>query len=154
MRLLVVRVERPLKSALERLAVETARSISDIARDLILVGLDVQTRGGGVRLAGPAGLVMRPFATLGSLGEEETLSIWIGEELSGEVEEGFKTSLRGAVREALRLGLLRLRPEDVEVLGPFGIVSRPFATVTFPELSERANDALSRLSGSPERRKQ
>jgi len=145
MKLLVVRVERFLKSSLSELAKATGRTLSEVARDLIIVGVDIQLSG-GVKIVGPLG-IERSFAKLGYEGKRGTkLAIWVEDQLIEELET-LGDNLRGVLRETLHVGLLRLRPCDIEFRGPFGVI-RPFATADFPEGSERAKEALKRLQRS------
>lgn len=149
MKLLVVRVESALKSSLEKLSNRTGRSLSEVARDLALVGIDVK-KSGDVVIFGPIG-IKRRFASLSFGGKKEKkLTIWVGEELVKELEKEFSENVRGALREAIHLGLFRFRPEDVEIRGPFGVI-RPFVTVAFSDVSERAREALRRLRSLPEK---
>ncbi|MHA1238425.1 MAG: hypothetical protein ACTSSJ_04160 [Candidatus Odinarchaeia archaeon] len=143
MQLLIIRISRTLKSSLKKLSEETGRSISDVARDLAIIGIDMK-KNGGVEIVGPLGI--RRWFTRLSFGEEkeEKLAIWINEKLKDSLEKEFNLPLRTALREAILLGLLRLLPQDVEIRGVFGII-RPFATVTFPEPSEEVKEAIKRL---------
>jgi len=127
------------------LAKATGRTLSEVARDLIIVGVDIQLSG-GVKIVGPLG-IERSFVKLGYEGKRGTkLAIWVEDPLIEELET-LGDNLRGILRETLHVGLLRLRPWDIEFRGPFGVI-RPFAKANFPEVSESAKEALKRLQGS------
>ncbi|MBC7113082.1 MAG: hypothetical protein H5T34_03555 [Candidatus Methanomethyliales bacterium] len=105
-------------------------------------------RRGGFEIRGPAGLLKRPLAIakLNFDGEDERLTIWIDEDLARELEREFGGNLRSALRQALRLAVLTIEPEDVEITGPLGVVSRPFASIKLPQIEdERAKKALKTL---------
>jgi hypothetical protein len=143
MQLVIVRIEEALKIIVEKLSRHLDRSFSQVARDLALVGIEVQ-QSGGVEIVGPIGM-SRPLAKLSFGGTKQSrLSIWIDEDLEQQLQSTFGGTVRGAFREAVRLGILMLKPEVIEIRGPFGSI-RPFAHVTFPELSEPGKQALQRL---------
>jgi len=62
------------------------------------------------------------------------LTIWIDEDLAKGLEREFGGSLRSALRQALRLAVLAVEPEAVEITGPLGMVSRPFASIEPPQI--------------------
>ena len=140
-----VRIEDWIVSFIKHLAEETGRRISDVARDIIWVGIDIE-KSGGIRIVGPLGL-RRPLASLDLGGRRTRISLWLEEDMMKELKHLFKGNLREAVRETLRLGALAVSRRPVEIVGPFGL-RRPLLTVEYSKLEdERAKKAFKRLKG-------
>jgi len=145
MRFLDVRIESWVKSFIEDLAEKMGRRMSDVARDLAWVGIDIE-KSGGIKIVGPLGLE-RPFASLDLGGSRERLNIWLEEDMIKELKSLFRGNVREAFREALRLGALAVSEEHVKIVGPFGR-EHPLLTITHSELKDkRAKEAFKRLKG-------
>jgi len=146
MKFLDVRIEGWIKSFIEDLAKKTGRKMSDVARDLAWVGIDIE-KSGGIKIVGPLGLE-RPFASLDLGGSRERLNIWLEEDMIKELKSLSGGNVREALREALRLGALAVSGgEHVKIVGPFGR-ERPLLTITHSELRDkRAKEAFKRLKG-------
>lgn len=145
MELLDIRIEGWLKSFIKDLAEKTRRDVSDVARDLAWVGIDIE-KGGGIKIVGPLGL-RRPLAGLDLGGSRERLSIWLEKDMVKELGRLFRGSTREALREVLRLGALAVsNGEGVKISGPFGL-NRPLLTITRSDLrDEKAMEAFRRLN--------
>lgn len=142
-KLIDVRVEGSLKDFIEEVAIRVGRTVSDVARDLVLIGLEV-ARSGGVEIVGPIGL-RRPLARLDFGGNRERLGIWLDEGIASELERVFGGNMRGAARAAMRLGTVAFQPEKVRISGPFGL-ERPFLEVKLSGIRDKkAREALERL---------
>ncbi|MHA1596663.1 MAG: hypothetical protein ACTSWV_03450 [Candidatus Asgardarchaeia archaeon] len=120
--------------------------MSDVARDLAWVGIDIE-KSGGIKIVGPLGLE-RPFASLDLGGRRERLNIWLEEGMIKELKSISGGNVREALRETLRPGALAVSGrENVRIVGPFGR-ERPLLTVTYSELRDkRAKEAFKRLKG-------
>jgi len=138
-----VRIESVLKIFIQELAEKTGTTTSGIARDLAWVGAGV-AKAGGIEVVGPFGL-RRPLARL-DLGESrDRLVIRLEDDLARELERVFRRNVRGALREAIRLGTFAVQPQDLRMRGPLGI-ERPFAELRLPEMrDEKVREALRRL---------
>lgn len=90
-------------------------SISEVAGNLAWIGIGVQEEG-GVEIVGPFGSG-RSLASLDFGGGSERLSVWLGEGLLEQLRSAFEKEVRGAMREALRLGILALKPDAAIVRG-------------------------------------
>ena len=99
--------------------------MSDIARDLEWVGIDIE-KSGGIKIVGPLGLE-RPFASLDLGGSRERLNIWLEEDMIKELKSLSGGNVRKALREALRLGALAVSGgEHVKIVGPL-VVNAPYS---------------------------
>lgn len=141
--LLDIRTESELKNMITNIAEEKKISMSDIARDLMWVGIALQKEG-GLEIKGPFG-GGRPLADIDFGGKDVRLGVRITDRLRKELQENFDEKIRTAAREAIKLGSFLIRPEKVSIEGPFDTV-RPFAEADLPELEDkRARKALDRL---------
>lgn len=145
MKFVDVRIESWVVSFIKDLAEKTGRRISDVARDLLWVGIDIE-KGGGVKIVGPLGL-RRPLPRLNLGGNRTRINLWIEEDMMEELRRLSRGSIRETIREALRLGTLATSEEPVEIVGPFGL-RRPLLTIEYSNLKdERAVKAFKRLKG-------
>jgi len=140
-----VRIESWIVSFIKDLAEKSGRRISDVARDILWVGIDVE-KSGGIRIVGPLGL-RRPLPRLDLGGNRTRINLWLEEDMIEELKRLFGSNVREALRETLRLGALAVSKKPVEIVGPFGL-RRPLLTVEYSKLKdERAKKAFKRLKG-------
>jgi hypothetical protein len=125
---------------------DRSTDMSTVARKLIYIGLGVRKSGGEPEVAGKFGLAFRPFSRVQFEGDRVTFGTQLEEDVANDLEAWFDTSRHGAAREALRLGVIALQHDDLQIKGPFGM-PRPFAEVDLSEqiTDERALEALAEL---------
>lgn len=121
-----IRMEEGLKSVLEDLATKRKLRIGETARELAWIGIGVFEEG-GVTITGPFG-IKRPFSKIDFGGIPTRLTIWLDDELIKTLKQKFKSDIRDAFRQALKLAVFVLDPNKASITGPFGI-SRPFASI-------------------------
>lgn len=89
----------------------------------------------------------RPLAKLRLEGPMERLTIWVDEGLIEKLKGTFGEGPGTAMPEALRLGILAMKPEAITVTGPLGF-RRPLARAGKTIVrDERARQALEKLRG-------
>jgi hypothetical protein len=144
MQFLDVRVEGWIRMFIERAAKRKGVKVSDIFRDLVVLGIDLK-RSGGFEIVGPFGL-RRSLAMLDFGGGADRIGVRLEKNLTKELERVFGDNARSAARQAVRLGILRISPGKVKIRGALFGLERPFAQIKFREpLDEKAKEALSRL---------
>ncbi len=144
--LIDIRIEEWIRNAIDDLSETAGRSKSEIVRDLIWVGIDIQ-RNGGINPEGPLG-VNRKLATLSFGTKTSRIAFRLEDDLLVEVDRTFIGNRRESLRTAIRLGFFILRPEDARFVGPFKGLARPLIKGTAQEMSDsRSQKALKRLQG-------
>jgi len=137
-----IQIEGELKSLIDEYANKSGRSVSEIVKDLAWVGIGAE-KIGGLRVTGPIG-INRPFANFEIGGEPVRISVRLDDAICTALKT-FNTSKREALRNALRLGFIVLKPEQVQITGIFGVL-RPFSEAKTPKIEDRsAKAALERL---------
>lgn len=146
-----LRVESGLRDRVSKLAksVEGDNRPSDMsktAQKLIHVGLALRKSGIEPEFEGPLGIIPRPFASIEFGGEKLTFGTQLSEETLRELTREFSEKKHTSAREALRLGVIALELNELDVTGPLG-GPRPFANVTLEEHfdDERGQAALREL---------
>ncbi|MFW5902834.1 MAG: hypothetical protein ACOCTT_03030 [archaeon] len=112
---IVIRVESGLKKFIQKLSEEQNRSMSEVTRDLIKIGIEAEKEG-GLKITGPYG-TQRPLSTLKFKGEEQRLAIRMNKELINKLKNQFGKETRKSARKAIRLGSLLIKPEQTEIKG-------------------------------------
>ncbi|MFC7137648.1 hypothetical protein ACFQRB_16705 [Halobaculum litoreum] len=120
--------------------------MSTTAQKLIYVGLGMRKSGQEPKFEGPLGMVSRPFAGVNFAGETVSFGTRVSTEVGEELTEVFETKKHPAAREALRVGVIYLQIEELDITGPAQI-KRPFAKLEMedPIDDPRAMDALQEL---------
>lgn len=129
------------------------RDLSKTAEKLIEVGLGIQMadnkNDGGIlpTVSGPFGIIPRPWAEPSFDGEDVRLGTRVDAEVIEELQSAFGVTKHTAAKQALRLGIILINKDELEIRGPFG-VERPFAQINIGEdlHGDRALDALDYLS--------
>jgi len=110
--------------------------LSRTARKLILIGLAFRREGLEPQYEGPLGILPRPFATPTFGGESVTFGTQLESDAYDELQSVFDEKPHTAAREALRLGVIAVQLNQLNLTGPLG-ASRPFATISLDdELSD------------------
>ena len=110
--------------------------LSRTARKLILIGLAFRRDGLEPQYEGPLGVLPRPFATPTFGGDSVTFGTQLETAAYDAVETVFDEKPHTAAREALRLGVIAVQLDQLELTGPLGL-SRPFAEV---DLDDKLTD--------------
>lgn len=143
-----IAVEEWLRGSVEKLAENSGRTISSIARDLIFIGISIENLG-GLTTTGPLG-VKRKLAKMRFPGKETHIALKMEQELADELHQVFHMKTREAFRTALRLGLFYIKPGDEKIVGPYFEIIRPFAETKAPKIKdERGIKAFQRLESIP-----
>lgn len=106
--------------------------LSRTARKLILIGLAFRREGLEPQYEGPLGILPRPFATPTFGGDSVTFGTQLEADASDDLQAVFDEKPHTAAREALRLGVIAVQLNQLELTGPLGI-QRPFADVTLED---------------------
>ncbi|ELZ88789.1 hypothetical protein C453_00960 [Haloferax elongans ATCC BAA-1513] len=114
--------------------------LSKTAQRLIRVGLALRKSGIEPEFEGPFGLIKRPFATIKFGGETVTFGTQLTANVIEELTVSFTEKKHTAAREALRLGIIAVYLNDLDITGPLG-GPRPFSNVN---LSEHFDDEYGR----------
>jgi hypothetical protein len=143
MRILVIRVDKSLKTLLQEIADKTGRTLSDLVRDFIAVGIGYAEEG-KVFLKGAFGL-NRAFSKLPIDDERARLSIWVNEEQIKRSMIAFNTTRHSAIRQAIRLGFFMFQSEYLKVSSDKDevLILKLFRITNLKD--ETANTALNRL---------
>lgn len=143
-----LRVESRLRDRVAELAkrVEGDSRPSDLsktAQKLIHVGLALRKSGVEPEIEGPFGVISRPFASIEFGGEKVTFGTQLTTDVIEELQGAFTNKKHTAAREALRLGIIAVYLNKLDITGPLG-GPRPFADVNVSEHfeDERGRDAL------------
>ena len=145
MPILDIWIEENLKSCVNTLATRNrpGKSLSEVTRDLILVGIDLAGQG-DLEITGILG-TRRPFAEISFGGPPARLGLRVDQDFVQNLEASFELPARTAARNAIRLGLTALAPGEVGIVGPGGL-RRPLASFELPEIrGQEAKEALERL---------
>lgn len=126
-----LRVESGLQETVAELAALSEgdtrpTDLSRTARKLILIGLAFRRDGLEPQYEGPLGILPRPFATPTFGGDSVTFGTQLEIAAFEELQTAFDEKPHTAAREALRLGVMAVQLDQVELTGPLGI-PRPFA---------------------------
>jgi len=110
--------------------------LSRTARKLILIGLAFRREGLEPQYEGPLGVLPRPFATPTFGGESVTFGTQLETDAYDDLQGVFEEKPHTAAREALRLGIIAVQLDQLNLTGPLG-TARPFAKVSLDdELSD------------------
>jgi len=143
-----IRVEPWIRTAIDELAQAAGRTVSNITRDLIYVGIAVECEEELLE-NWPHGS-RKTLARFRSQEMTERLSFRLADELQKELIDIFGTSSREAFRIAMRLGLITLDPKDPKIVGPFIGFATPQTKFTIPKINDkRGFQALRRLKSIP-----
>ena len=102
----------------------------------ILIGLAFRREGLEPQYEGPLGVLPRPFATPTFGGESVTFGTQLETDAYDDLQSVFEEKPHTAAREALRLGIIAVQLDQLNLTGPLG-TARPFAKVSLDdELSD------------------
>lgn len=138
-----LRMGAELKAAVERasehlLGDTRPTDLSTTAQKLILVGLGARQAGIEPEIRGPLGVLSRPFARASFDGETVTMGTQLDTETIDQLEEAFVEKKHTAARRALRLGVIMVQADELDIEGPFG-GPRPFAEIHMPDQIDRSD---------------
>ena len=138
------RIQKELKSLINKLAEKSGWSISEVASELAWLGIGIKMEG-GIEIVGPFGL-KRPFSIWSFGGKKARLTLWIGQELVETLKKIYNESLRSNLREAIQLGTIAFQPKEVRIKGAVLGIDRKLASVDIPKIKEkRAKTAFKKL---------
>jgi len=128
-----LRLESGLKEAVSKISQSVEgdtrpTDLSKTAQKLIIIGIGAEKSGIQGKVVGPFGILPRPFATASFGGEKVTMGTQLTEDNIEDLKEIFENKKHTAAREALRLGVIMVQAEELDVEGPLG-GPRPFAEI-------------------------
>lgn len=143
MRLITLRLERILKELIQKLADDAQKSLSEIVRDLIDLGIGYHQEA-PITMQGAFG-ISRSFSKL-SYGDEGTrMSLYLEKEQIEAVVGTFENTENGSIREAIRLGFIMLHADSVKFKNPYAEI-QPFIAFKIKNLkNHRAQKAQENL---------
>jgi len=128
-----LRLESGLKDMVSKIAQAVEgdtrpTDLSKTAQKLIIVGIGGEKAGIQGKVVGPLGILPRPFATASFGGDKVTMGTQLTEADIEELKRVFQNKKHTAAREALRLGVIIVQADELDVEGPLG-TARPFAKI-------------------------
>jgi len=117
--------------------------LSKTAQKLIHIGVALRKSGLEPDIEGPFGVIKRPFASIEFGGDTVSFGTQLTADMIDELTALFTEQKHPAAREALRLGVIAVYLNDLDITGPLG-GPRPFAQVDISEHfdDERGQTAL------------
>lgn len=138
-----LRLGAELKAAVEQasehlLGDTRPTDLSTTAQKLILVGLGARQAGIEPEIRGPLGVLSRPFARASFDGETVTMGTQLDAKTIDQLKEAFVEKKHTAARRALRLGVIMMQADQLDIEGPLG-GPRPFAEIHVPDRINRSD---------------
>lgn len=144
MTLIVMRVEAGLKNLIQKLSKEQNRSMSEVARDLMKVGIGAQKEG-GLRIIDSFG-TSRSLANFQLEGEEKRLGVRINKDLEKELKDQFGEETRKSARKAIRLGSLLIKTDEIKIEGVVDVEGLSDGVESIELEGKGVREAVGRLS--------
>lgn len=147
-----LRIESGLKRAVEQISEEVEGNsrpsdLSQTAANLIKIGVGGQKAGVEASVVGKYLKIPRLFAEGSFGGDKVTMGTQLGSQTISELQKEFDPKKHTAAREALRLGVTIVDPDQKSIKGPLG-GPRPFSEVDVTDHveGEDAQNALRYIS--------
>jgi hypothetical protein len=132
MKLVTIRVESNLKRLIEKLAEVKGLRISDVARELIEIGIRTQERQ-ETKLIGSMWVEV-PFESISLGGDQERLNLYVDEEQLSLAQKIFGATEQAVLRKALRIGVFYIMPPVNEQTAlPFTLITEKRSESINPE---------------------
>jgi len=143
MRLITLRIESILKELVQKIADNSQKSLSEILRDLIDLGIGYQQEA-PLTIQGAFG-ISRSFSKLRYGDEGTRMSLYIEEEQIKTAVNTLENTENGSIREAIRLGFIMLHSDSIRFKNPYTEI-QPFTAFKIKNLKNpRAQKAQHNL---------